>query len=202
MLRFIVSLLLGAAATFLLFAFMAFLISGGDGRADGPPESAPIELVTTPPESDTERRRRVPPTPPPPPEQPPETPPNEPDQADDTLQFDPGFEVDVGGTDTGFNTGGLMTDGDATPIVRINPRYPPEAARDGISGWVLLRFTIDEMGGVTNVEVIDSNPRRMFDQEARRALLRWKYKPKIIDGKAIAQPGMTVQLDFNLDDEG
>ena len=110
--------------------------------------------------------------------------------------------MDVGGTDTGFNTGGLMTDGDATPIVRINPRYPPEAARDGISGWVLLRFTIDEMGGVTNVEVIDSNPRRMFDQEARRALLRWKYKLKIIDGKAIAQPGMTVQLDFNLDDEG
>ena len=202
MVRFVVALLLGAAATFLLFAFMAFLISGGDGRADGPPESAPIELVTTPPESDTERRRRVPPTPPTPPEQPPESPPNEPDQADDSLQFDPGFEVDVGGTDTGFSTGGLNTDGDATPIVRINPRYPPEAARDGINGWVLLRFTIDETGGVTDVEVIDSNPRRIFDNEARRALLRWKYKPKIIDGKAVAQPGMTVQLDFNLDDQG
>lgn len=202
MVRFIVALLLGAAATFLLFAFMAFLISGGDGRADGPPESAPIELVTTPPESDTERRTRVPPTPPTPPEQPPETPPNEPDQADDALSFDPGFVVEVGGTDTGFSTGGLNTDGDATPIVRINPRYPPEAARDGINGWVLLRFTIDETGGVTDVEVIDSNPRRIFDNEARRALLRWKYKPKIIDGKAVPQPGMTVQLDFNLDDQG
>jgi len=135
--------------------------------------------------------------------QPPETPPNEPDTSDsDGMNLDLGFEVDVGGTDTGLNAGGLMVrDGEATPIVRINPRYPPAAARDGIQGWVQLRFTIDETGGVTDVEVIDSEPRRVFDQEARRALLRWKYKPKVVDGKAVRQPGQTVQLDFTLDME-
>jgi protein TonB len=118
------------------------------------------------------------------------------------MNLDLGFEVDVGGTDTGLNAGGLMVrDGEATPIVRINPRYPPAAARDGIQGWVQLRFTIDETGGVTDVEVIDSEPRRVFDQEARRALLRWKYKPKVVDGKAVRQPGQTVQLDFTLDME-
>jgi len=201
MVRFIVSILLGAAATFLLFAFMAFLISGGEGRNEGPPPTAPIELVTTPPDSDVDQRRRTPPPPPPP--QPPETPPNEPDTSDsDGMNLDLGFEVDVGGTDTGLNAGGLMVrDGEATPIVRINPRYPPAAARDGIQGWVQLRFTIDETGGVTDVEVIDSEPRRVFDQEARRALLRWKYKPKVVDGKAVRQPGQTVQLDFTLDME-
>ncbi|PTB85363.1 energy transducer TonB [Pseudidiomarina aestuarii] len=202
MVRFIVSILLGAAATFLLFAFMAFLISGGDGRNAPPPPSAVIEIVTNPPESDVDQRRRTPPPPPPPPAQPPETPPNEPDNADNEgMNLDLGFEVDVGGTETGFDAGGMMTDGEATPIVRINPRYPPAAARDGINGWVLLRFTIDETGGVTDVEVIDSEPRRVFDQEARRALLRWKYKPKIVDGKAVRQPGQTVQLDFNLEQE-
>ncbi|HET8815905.1 MAG TPA: energy transducer TonB [Pseudidiomarina sp.] len=202
MVRFIVSILLGAAATFLLFAFMAFLISGGDGRNAPPPPSAVIEIVTNPPDSDVDQRRRTPPPPPPPPSQPPETPPNEPDNADNEgMNLSLGFEVDVGGAETGFDTGGMMTDGEATPIVRINPRYPPAAARDGISGWVLLRFTIDETGGVTDVEVLDSNPRRVFDQEARRALLRWKYKPKVVDGKAVRQPGQTVQLDFNLEQE-
>lgn len=66
---------------------------------------------------------------------------------------------------------------------------------------MLLRFTIDETGGVTDVEVINSEPRRVFDQEARRALLRWKYKPKVVDGKPVRQPGQTVQLDFKLDME-
>ncbi|RUO49598.1 energy transducer TonB [Pseudidiomarina donghaiensis] len=203
MVRFLVSILLGAAATFLLFAFMAFLISGGEGRNEGPPPTAPIELVTTPPDSDVDQRSRKPPPPPPPPQQPPETPPNEPDTSDsDGMNLDLGFDVDVGGADTGLDGSGLaVRDGEATPIVRINPRYPPAAARDGIEGWVMLRFTIDETGGVTDVEVIDANPRRMFDQEARRALLRWKYKPKVVDGKAQRQPGQTVRLEFSLDQE-
>lgn len=204
MVRFIVSILLGAAATFLLFAFMAFLISGGEGRNEGPPPTAPIEIVTNPPDSDVDQRRRTPPPPPPPPQQPPETPPNEPDTSDsEGLNLDLGFDVDVGGTDSGFDASGAMIrDGEATPIVRINPRYPPAAQRDGIEGYVVLRFTIDETGGVTDVEIIDSNPRRVFDQEARRALLRWKYKPKVVDGKAVRQPGQTVQLDFDMGEEG
>jgi len=102
----------------------------------------------------------------------------------------------------GFDaSGAMMRDGEAVPVVRINPRYPPAAARDGVEGWVMLRFTIDKTGGVTDVEVIDSNPRRVFDQEARRALLRWKYNPKMVDGKPVEQPGQTVQLDFSLDQE-
>ncbi|KFZ31599.1 energy transducer TonB [Pseudidiomarina salinarum] len=200
MVRFIVSILLGAAATFLLFAFMAFLISGGEGRNEPPPPTAAIEIVSQPADEDTDVRRRTPP-PPPPPQQPPQTPPNEPDTSDDAgMNLDLGFEVDVGGTDTGFSTDGVATDGEATPIVRINPRYPPAAQRDGINGWVDLRFTIDETGGVTDVEVINSEPRRVFDQEARRALYRWKYKPKIVDGKPVRQPGQTVRLEFNLDE--
>ncbi|WP_417688451.1 energy transducer TonB [Pseudidiomarina sp.] len=203
MVRFIVSILLGAAATFLLFAFMAFLISGGEGRNAPPPPSSVIEIVTQPPDSEVDQRRRTPPPPPPPPAQPPETPPNEPDTSDaDGMNLDLGFDVDVGGTETGFDaSGAMMRDGEAVPVVRINPRYPPAAARDGVEGWVMLRFTIDKTGGVTDVEVIDSNPRRVFDQEARRALLRWKYNPKMVDGKPVEQPGQTVQLDFSLDQE-
>ncbi|RUO64947.1 outer membrane transport energization protein TonB [Pseudidiomarina planktonica] len=201
MVRFLVSILLGVAVTFALFAFMAFLISGGEGRNEAPPPTPVIEIVTSPPDTDLDTRRRTPPPPPPPPQAPPETPQSEPDTSDDSgMNMDMGFEVDVGGTDGLSGPGeGLGRDGDAQPIVRINPRYPPAAARDGITGWVRLSFTIDESGGVTDVEVIDSEPRRIFDQEARRALLRWKYKPKVVDGETVRQPGLTVQLDFTLD---
>jgi protein TonB len=107
--------------------------------------------------------------------------------------------VDVGGANAGLSgPGALVRDGDATPIVRIEPKFPTKAARDGIEGWVQLRFDIDELGGVDNVEVIDAQPKRVFDREARKALQKWKYKPKVVDGKAERQTGLTVQLDFKL----
>ncbi|WP_246034162.1 energy transducer TonB [Thalassotalea mangrovi] len=91
--------------------------------------------------------------------------------------------------------------GEARPIVRVSPQYPIVAARDGITGWVQLAFSINESGGVTDIEVIDSSPKRTFDKAAIKALKRWKYKPKMVDGKAFKQTGLSVQLDFNIDQE-
>ena len=88
--------------------------------------------------------------------------------------------------------------GDARPIVRIEPKYPSQAARDGIEGWVKLSFTITPSGSVNNIQILDANPKRTFNQAARRALAKWKYKPNIQAGKAQAQDGMMVMLDFTL----
>jgi protein TonB len=110
--------------------------------------------------------------------------------------------VEAGSASTGFKLGNMMTrDGDATPIVRIEPQYPIAAARDGKEGWVQLSFSIDELGGVVDIEVIDAEPKRLFDREAKRALSKWKYKSKIVDGKPIKQTGLQVQLDFKLNQE-
>ncbi|MEP2651910.1 MAG: energy transducer TonB [Paraglaciecola sp.] len=92
-----------------------------------------------------------------------------------------------------------MDDGTARPIVRVEPKYPPAAARDGKEGWVKLSFSISTQGRVNNINVIESEPRRVFDQAARRALAKWKYKPNMVEGKPQAQDGMVVMLDFKLD---
>lgn len=89
----------------------------------------------------------------------------------------------------------------ATPLVRVEPRFPTEAARQGISGWVMLSFSIDETGAVTDITVLNAEPRNMFDREAIRALRRWKYQPQVVDGKAIKQHNLQVQLDFQLAQE-
>jgi len=90
-------------------------------------------------------------------------------------------------------------DGDASPLVRIEPRYPAKAARDGVSGWVVLSFSIDVDGSVTDIAVIAAEPKRVFEQEAIRALKRWKYQPLILNGKAEKRLQLQVQLDFQLE---
>lgn len=88
--------------------------------------------------------------------------------------------------------------GDARPIVRVEPKYPTLAAKEGIEGWVKLSFSVTPSGTVNNIQILDAEPKRMFNQAAKRALAKWKYKPNIQAGKAQAQDGMMVMLDFKL----
>ncbi|MEM0911627.1 MAG: energy transducer TonB [Pseudomonadota bacterium] len=201
MFRLIISMMLGAAAAFGLFFIMAKLVENTGERAE-PLEPPPvIDIVMQEPDDETQTRVRTPPPPPPPPPEPPKVEMVEPDTADPDAS---GFSLSLPGVDTGgvgVNIGGFggqIQDGDATPIFRQDPKYPPEAARDGREGWVLLSFTINEIGGVEDVEVINAEPRRIFDREAKRALRKWRYNPKIVDGVAVRQPGLQVQLDFTL----
>ena len=202
MVRFLVSILLGAAITFLLFSFMAFLVASSDARPEEPEETIVVEVNTTPPKSAAEQRRRVPPPPPPPPKTPPK--PQAPEPETNNNSGGVSFSmpnVNLGGANTGLSdpSAGFGRDGEATPIVRINPKYPIQAARDGKEGWVKLSFTINEIGGVEDVKVIDAKPKRIFDKEAKRALRKWKYRPKVVDGKPVKQFNITVQLDFNME---
>ena len=202
MVRFLVSLLLGAAVTFALFSFMAFLVSSGDMTKQDPLDNIVVEVNTTPPKSAAERRQRVPPPPPPPPKTPPKPQAPEPEANNNSggLTFNMP-SVNLSGASAGISApgAGFGRDGDASPIVRIDPKYPPQASRDGKEGWVKLSFTINELGGVEDVEVIDAKPKRIFNKSAKRALKKWRYKPKVVDGKAQRRPGLTVQLDFTMD---
>jgi protein TonB len=201
MVRFLVSILLGAVVTFGLFAFMAFLVSSGDRNKEEQLDNIIVEVNTTPPKSAAEQRRRVPPPPPPPPKAPPKQQTPEPESSNNTggLNFNmPG--VKMSGASTGLSApgAGMGRDGDATPIVRIEPKYPIQAARDGKEGYVILSFSINKIGGVEDVKVIEAQPKRVFDKEAKRALRKWKYKPKVVEGKPLVQTGLTVQLDFKM----
>lgn len=199
--RFIISILLGATVAFALFVIMAKLIANSGRPAEKVAPSPVIDIVMAAPDDATQVRQRVPPPPPPPPKEPPKIEPVEPDVADvntDGLSFNMPT-VSVGGASIDIGSVGAMRDGEATPIVRIEPKYPVQAARDGKEGWVKLSFTINEVGGVEDVKVIAADPKRVFDREARRALSKWKYKPKIENGKPMKQFGLEVQLDFKLD---
>ena len=62
------------------------------------------------------------------------------------------------------------------PISRPPPVFPKEAAKEGVeSGTVRARLRIDSSGNVYNVNILESNPPRVFDRAARAALTTWKF---------------------------
>lgn len=98
------------------------------------------------------------------------------------------------------NIGGAGgADRDAVPLVRIEPDYPMQARQRGQEGWVVLEFTISTAGTVKDVEVVASEPGSIFDRAAVQAVRKWKYNPKILDGKPVERPGVKVRLDFEME---
>ncbi len=75
----------------------------------------------------------------------------------------------------------------ATPISTPRPPYPPSARRARREGWVDVQFTITTKGRVTNPRVVGSSPKGVFDQAARRAIQRWRFRPRLVNGKPASQ---------------
>ncbi|KGJ97346.1 energy transducer TonB [Colwellia psychrerythraea] len=190
--------LLAGATTFGLFAFMAFLVSNDHLSFIVPPDDIPIDIVRLPDEKPAQTRVRPnlqPPTPPPP--MPRTSVPPEVGDTKPTLVYNPPGLIISGNNGNTFSLGN-KADADARPLVRVNPKYPIGAARDGIEGWVVLAFDINAIGEVINISIVDSQPKRTFDKAARQALKKWKYRAKSVDGKAVVQQNFTVQLDFSM----
>jgi len=74
-------------------------------------------------------------------------------------------------------------------VQRVEPGFPREAIQAGAEkGLVQARLTLDERGNVTRVEVLEANPRRVFDRSVISALSQWKYN----DGAA----GRTMEVEI------
>ena len=62
------------------------------------------------------------------------------------------------------------------PSHRVEPEFPRAALRAGAErGVVTARMTLDAEGKVTQVDIVQSEPRRLFDQAVTQALSQWRY---------------------------
>jgi len=208
--RTLIAAVLAVGVTFGLFLFMQALISsGGDNRAELEAISGihfgPVEI----PDDITTKSRRIPKKPPPP-KNPPPPPKMQISKTDQPVQNMPRIDMPnldvplVGGEGMfigNFQSVDKTAEGDIIPVVVIRPMYPREAALSGIEGWVKVEFTITAIGTVQDPRVIDAEPARIFNREAIRAILKWKFKPRIVDGVAVDRRATQI-IEFNLDDTG
>ncbi len=201
-----VAAILAVAVTFGLFIFMYKLISSGDMANQDLDAISGIRFGPVDIPDETNRRTRVKPKPPPPPKEPPPPPKMQVDKQD-VVQNMPDINIPnldnpmVGGDGMflgNFGSVDQTEEGDVIPIVRISPVYPRDAALKGLSGWVEVEFTITPLGTVEDPRVLDAEPPRVFNREALRAILKWKFKPRIIDGVAVDRRA-TQTIEFSLD---
>jgi protein TonB len=206
--RFLRAFLYAAALTVVLSWLMHFMIHGTGRHGDKAEQLQTIDFVRLRKDSElTERERRKPP-PPPPPKTPP--PPPKMQVATEQVQQSPtpfnipnlGLAPGIGGGPfLGAIGGGLGGgDSDIIPLVRISPQYPRQAQLDRIEGVVTLEFIVNPDGTVRNVRVVSANPPGVFEQAAITAALKWKFKPKVVDGKPVEQKGVQP-ISFKLEAE-
>lgn len=84
------------------------------------------------------------------------------------------------------------------PLFRQFPNYPMSYVQQRKSGWVQLKFTVDEQGFVKNPEIIASKGGALFEKESIETLNKWRYAPKFENGKAVAAQ-TSVQLDYTIE---
>ncbi len=89
--------------------------------------------------------------------------------------------------------------GDAIPIVVIEPRFPKKAVTEGIEGWVRIKMNVGADGKPFDIQVDDSSPKELFDNNAMRAIKKWKFKPRVVNGRAVEQKDMRYTLEFKLE---
>ena len=63
------------------------------------------------------------------------------------------------------------------PISTPQPIYPPEAQRSGTAGEVVVSFTVNSDGSVSNIDVVSARPRGVFERNVQAAVRRWKFQP-------------------------
>lgn len=83
--------------------------------------------------------------------------------------------------------------------VQVQPQYPFEMRRAGISGEVVVAFIVSSNGDVVEAYAVRSTQRE-FESPAIQAVMKWKFRPGRRGGRNV-NTRMQVPIVFNLSDE-
>lgn len=200
MLRFLIAIVGAGTITLGLFFLMQSLIAAGGSALTDPPEGSVLDFVRVKPEEQVEKVDRKPKKPPKPEAPPPEMAPPQmeaasPDGDGGGMDFaaDIGGEVALGGG-LALESG----DGEYVPITKVAAVYPRRAMQRGIQGYVIVEFTVGPTGAVREPIVVEANPEGIFEQAAIDAVMKFKYKPRVINGEPTAVAGVQNKITFEL----
>ena len=201
--RNVYSVLTACGVSFLLFSLMQFLVSGGGAKLLEIPSGSTMQFIRLQHQPETRLKQRQLPKKPELAKKAPTAPLAVQDKITQRIITKPQLSMPnvpllafkgrpfLGGISS------MSMDNELLPLVRVEPKYPRKAARSGTEGWVEVQFTVLEDGSVSAAKVVKAEPRRIFNREALRAIGKWKFNPRTVDGKAVKQTATQV-IQFKL----
>lgn len=193
----------GVSVAVLMFLGMAAMVAPPDDFSLNREEPVLVDFSSRRQDSASETRSRK--KPPPPPEAPVTPQSNTQDQTPapvtaPALSLSPlSTDLSVGDlvSSSGLLDGVSVADAEVAPLVRPPAVYPARAKMRNIEGSVTARLTIRPDGTVSDVEIIQAEPQGVFEREAMRAMYRYRFSPKMVNGEAVTQTA-TQTLEFSL----
>jgi protein TonB len=198
--RYAFSIAIGVVVTLSLLFIMQLLIATGEKALQDPRDRAQLDFVRIKRSENLDTDDFEPEKPPPPPEVPPETPPQEMDNIDPNApSINIAAPTVTANTEIGGPGGMNIAEGDYLPIVRVAPVYPARALSRGLEGYVDMSFTVTPTGTVENPTILYSTS-SLFDRAATQDVLKFKYKPRVVDGVPVSVPNVKTRISFKIEE--
>jgi len=198
--RMVIGIILAAAVTLSLFWVMQYLIATADRSLNKDDTSSVLDFVRVKRDESIQRRQLKPKKPPPPEAAPPQPPTP---QLDDLNPNAEKIAISAVPVETDIEmTGGFslgVGEGDYLPIVKVAPIYPNRALTRGVEGFCVVQYTVTSLGTTKDPVVVESQcTSSLFHRASVNAALKFKYKPRIIDGEAVEVPGVQNKFTYEI----
>lgn len=190
---------LAAVVTTGLFYLMPLLIEMADKTLDEKPATKIADITMPDREIDTNIKEQKPDKPEDPDEPPPDLDQPEIEDVDinpEAMNMTPQVTADVS---IGLGSGLGGADGEYLPIVKVAPMYPRRANSRGIEGYCTIEYTVTKSGSITDPVAVDCQPQGYFERASIKAALKFKYKPRVVDGEAIEVTGVMNRFTYELE---
>lgn len=204
--KLVLAAVLGGATTFGLFTLMNSLVNN---PMEAPDEQKSVKIpdLKMPNTKIENRFEEAKPEKPEEPEAPPPELPEPEFVAPDANMGGINMDVPIASAELGVGgMGGLnMGEGDMIPIVKAAYEYPTSASSRGIEGSCEVVFTVTETGSVIDAVADEAKcmtsegkPTSVFNRSSVKAALKFKYKPRVVDGKPVAVPNVRNKFVYQL----
>jgi len=200
--RLFIGIVLGLVVTAALFWTMQYLIETADRELNEGTSGNLVDFVRLK-RDESIQRRQLKPKKPPPPDAPPPQPPTP--QLDNLNPNAEKIAISAAPVETdiemsgGFSLG--VGEGDYLPIVKVAPIYPQRALSRGIEGYCVVQYVVTRQGTIREPFVIeDQCTSSLFHRASVQAALKFKYKPRVIDGQAVEVPGVQNKFTFEIEE--
>ena len=108
------------------------------------------------------------------------------------------------GLTVNFEKGGKslgLANGEYLPIIKVQPIYPSRARSRGIEGHCIVEYTVTQNGSTQDPKAVDCSPPGAFERASIKAVRKFKYRPRMVDGEPIEVAGVQNKFTFRLKDD-